>query len=108
MPEFAARAQQETLRKELGLRDLVLAQVLCVVGTSWGGIAAKLGRAHVVFWLAAILLFYVPLAAVVIQLNRRMPLAGVVYLCAKEGFVEMVGSRTFSNTRVFAVTLFVR
>ena len=26
---------------------------------------AKLGRAHVVFWLAAILLFYVPLAAVV-------------------------------------------
>ena len=35
--------------KELGLRDLVLAQVLCVVGSSWVGIAAKVGRAHVVF-----------------------------------------------------------
>ena len=65
-----AERQQETLRRELGLRDLVLAQVLCVVGSSWVGIAAKLGRAHVVFWLSAMLLFYLPLAAVVIYLNR--------------------------------------
>jgi len=58
------------LRRELGLRDLVLAQVLCVVGSSWVGIAGKVGRAHVVFWLGAMLLFYLPLAAVVIYLNR--------------------------------------
>jgi hypothetical protein len=43
-----ASAQQPGLRKELGLGDLVMAQVLCVVGSSWVGIAAKLGRAHVV------------------------------------------------------------
>jgi hypothetical protein len=30
----------------------------------------------VVFWLAAMLAFYVPLAAVVIFLNRLMPLEG--------------------------------
>src|SRR5438270_3148391 len=91
MPESGARVEQETLRKELGLRDLVLAQVLCVVGSSWVGVAAKLGRAHVVFWLAAMLAFYVPLAAVVIFLNRLMPLEGGLYQWAKQGFGEMAG-----------------
>src|SRR5580704_15347887 len=32
------------LKRQLGLRDLVLAQVLCVVGSAWGGVAAELGR----------------------------------------------------------------
>ena len=59
------QVSERTLRKELGLGDLVLAQVLCVVGSSWVGIAAKLGRTHVVMWLAAMALFYVPLAVVV-------------------------------------------
>ena len=68
--------EEAALRKELGLGDLVLAQVLCVVGSSWVGVAAKLGRAHVVFWLVAMLAFYLPLAAVVIYLNRLMPLGG--------------------------------
>src|SRR5438067_2815379 len=97
------RSAEAGLRKELGLRDLVLAQVLCVVGSSWVGIAAKLGRAHVVFWLAAILLFYVPLAAVVIQLNRRMPLEGGLYQWAKAGFGEMAGFLTAWNLWVYAV-----
>jgi len=39
----------------------------------------KLGRTHVVMWLAAMLLFYVPLAVVVIYLNRAMPLEGGLY-----------------------------
>ena len=50
-------SEQAGLRKELGLGDLVLAQVLCVVGSTWVGIAAKLGRAHVAFWLGAMLLY---------------------------------------------------
>src|SRR5437763_7812594 len=105
MPEFAARAQQETLRKELGLKDLVLAQVLCVVGSSWVGVAAKLGRAHVVFWLVAILLFYLPLAAVVIYLNRLMPLEGGLYQWAKQGFGEMAGFLIAWNLWVYAVVV---
>jgi amino acid transporter len=95
--------QQASLRKELGLRDLVLAQVLCVVGSSWVGVAAKLGRAHVVFWLAAMLLFYLPLAAVVIYLNRLMPLEGGLYQWAKAGFGEMAGFLTAWNLWVYAV-----
>src|SRR5271168_1753449 len=53
------------LRRELGLRDLVLAQVLDVVGSGWVGVASKLGQAHAVFWMSAMLLYYVPLALVV-------------------------------------------
>lgn len=96
-------AQQPGLRKELGLTDLVMAQVLCVVGSSWVGIAAKLGRAHVAFWLGGILLFYVPLAVVVIYLNRMMPLEGGLYQWAKSGFGEMAGFLTAWNLWVYAV-----
>jgi hypothetical protein len=64
------------LRKELGLIDLVLMQILYVVGSSWVGTAAKLGTSHTVFWLLAIASFYLPQAAVVIFLSRMMPLEG--------------------------------
>src|SRR5947209_16085145 len=101
--EASARAGQEHLRKELGLGDLVLAQVLCVVGSSWVGIAGKLGRSHVVFWLAAMLVFYLPLAAVVIYLNRLLPLEGGLYQWAKAGFGEMAGFLTAWNLWVYAV-----
>jgi glutamate:GABA antiporter len=95
--------EQAGLRKELGLRDLVLAQVLCVVGSTWVGVAAKLGRAHVAFWLGAMLLYYIPLAIVVIYLNRMMPLEGGLYQWAKSGFGEMAGFLTAWNLWVYAV-----
>jgi glutamate:GABA antiporter len=98
-----ASLEQAGLRKELGLGDLVMAQVLCVVGSSWVGIAAKLGRAHLAFWLGGILLFYLPLAIVVIYLNRLMPLEGGLYQWAKSGFGEMAGFLTAWNLWVYAV-----
>jgi glutamate:GABA antiporter len=91
------------LRKELGLWDLVLAQVLCVVGSTWVGIAAKLGRSYVAYWIGAMALFYVPLAVVVIYLNRQMPLEGGLYQWAKAGFGEMAGFLTAWNLWVYAV-----
>jgi len=98
-----ASLEQTGLRKELGLGDLVMAQVLCVVGSTWVGIAAKLGRAHVAFWLGSMLLYYVPLAVVVIYLNRKMPLEGGLYQWAKSGFGEMAGFLTAWNLWVYAV-----
>ena len=98
-----ATHEQAGLRKELGLGDLVMAQVLCVVGSTWVGIAAKLGRAHVAYWLGAMLLYYVPLAVVVIYLNRMMPLEGGLYQWAKSGFGEIAGFLTAWNLWVYAV-----
>jgi len=83
--------QSAALKKPLALRDLVLTQILFVVGSTWVGTAAKLGQAPLFFWLLAILLFYIPQGAVVIYLNRRMPLEGGIYQWAKLGFNEFAG-----------------
>ena len=83
--------QSVALKKPLGLRDLVFTQILFVVGSSWVGTAAKLGQAHLFFWLLAIVLFYVPQAAVVIYLSRVMPLEGGIYQWAKLAFNEFAG-----------------
>src|SRR5216117_4256662 len=89
--EQKVETRSEFLKKPLGLFDLVLTQILFVVGSTWVGTAAKLGRAHLFFWLLAILLFYIPQAAVVIYLNRLMPLEGGIYQWAKFAFNEFVG-----------------
>jgi amino acid transporter len=102
-PTSPTETEEAGLRKQLGLRDLILAQILCVVGSSWVGVAAKLGRAHVVFWVVSMLLFYLPLAAVVIYLNRLLPLEGGLYQWAKVGFGEMAGFLTAWNLWVYAV-----
>jgi len=102
-PTSTAETEEARLRKPLGLGDLILAQILCVVGSSWVGVAAKLGRAHVVFWVVSMLLFYLPLAAVVIYLNRLLPLEGGLYRWAKAGFGELAGFLTAWNLWVYAV-----
>src|SRR5216117_3603647 len=89
--EHEVESHSVALTKPLGLRDLVLTQILFVVGSSWVGTAAKLGPSHLFFWLLAIMLFYVPQAAVVIYLNRLMPLEGGIYQWAKFAFNEFTG-----------------
>jgi len=88
------QARSASLRKELGLVSLVLTQVMYVVGSGWVGTAAKLGPSHVVFWSLAILLYYLPQAAVVIYLNRRMPLEGGLYQWATVGLGDFWGFLT--------------
>src|SRR5581483_8399167 len=78
---------------------------LCVLGSSWVGVAAKLGRQHVAYWLGAMALFYVPLAVVVIYLNRLLPLEGGLYQWAKAGFGEMAGFLAAWNLWIYAVVV---
>jgi amino acid transporter len=101
--EQAVEAHSADLRKELGLPDLTLTQVLFIVGLPWVGVAAKQGPAHVILWLAAIAFFYLPSAAVVIHLNRAMPLEGGLYQWAKLGFNELTGFLVAWNLWLFAI-----
>jgi amino acid transporter len=91
------------LRKDLGVVDLTLTQILFIIGLPWVGVAAKQGPAHVVLWLAAIVLFYLPSAAVVIHLNRAMPLEGGLYQWAKLGFNELTGFMVAWNLWLMAI-----
>jgi glutamate:GABA antiporter len=93
------------LRRQLGLRDLVLAQVLCVVGSTWVGVAAGFGRAQALTWVAAMLLFYFPVAAVVIGLNRVMPLEGGLYVWAHRAFGDLGGFLTAWNLWVYGIAV---
>ncbi len=98
-------ARSAHLRRELGLADLVLTQILYVVGLSWVGAAAKLGRAQIPFWLAAMALFYLPQAAVVIHLSRRLPLEGGLYQWAKLTLGGGVAFLVAWNLWLYAIVL---
>ncbi len=101
--EAAVEARSAELRKELGVRDLALTQILFIIGLTWIGVAGKLGPAHVVMWLLAAALFYLPLTAVVIWLNQLMPLEGGLYQWAKLGFNQAIGFMVAWNLWLYVI-----
>ena len=96
---------EHQLRRQLGLRDLVLSQILCVVGTMWVGVAAGLGRAQTLMWIGAMLAFYVPMAGSVIALNRAMPLEGGLYVWAHKAFGNLGGFLTAWNLWFYGIAV---
>src|ERR1051325_10632990 len=103
--ERDVEARSAVFKKELGLFDLVLTQVVFVVGTFWVGWAARLGHEQNVFWILAIITFYLPLAAAVIFLNRLMPLEGGLYQWSKLAFNDFVAFMVGWNLWVFAISI---
>jgi len=105
------RAEQEVIarsaefKKQLGLLDLTLTQILFIVGLGWVGVAGKLGPSHMVFWLLATALFYIPTAIVVIRLNELMPLEGGLYQWARLGFNEITGFMVAWNLWLYVIVL---
>src|SRR3954447_21262625 len=84
--EHRVEAKSAALKKELRLVDLVGIQILTIVGISWIGTAGKLGSSHIMFWLPAVLLFYVPSGFVAAHLAQEMPLEGGMYQWARLRF----------------------
>ena len=103
--ERDVEARSAVFKKELGLIDLVLTQVVFVVGTFWVGWAARLGSQQSAFWILAIITFYVPLAVAVIFLNRLMPYEGGLYQWSKLAFNDFVAFMVGWNLWVFAITI---
>ncbi len=95
-----------SLKKDLGVLDLALMQILYIVGLAWVGVAAKLGPSHLVFWLLAVVLFYIPTAKVVIYLSSLMPLEGGLYQWARLGLQsEFWGFLAAANLWLYATVL---
>ena len=95
--------KQPHLRRPLRLVDLVLTQVLFVVGGGWVGTAAGLGRSQAVTWMMAMLVFYLPVAAAVLCLNREMPLEGGLYVWARIAFGNFAGFLVAWNIWVYSI-----
>ncbi|MEI9977316.1 MAG: amino acid permease [Ignavibacteriota bacterium] len=75
------------LKPKLGLRDVTLLAIACVMGTRWIPAAAHAGPGSVTLWLVAAVLFAAPLAAVVGALAMKYPGAnGGLYAWTRADF----------------------
>ena len=78
----------ETTRfiKALGLRDVVLMNIVAVVGMRWIARGARTGPPSVTLWVLAWIAFFVPLALAVAALARKYPEQGGVYAWVRRAF----------------------
>jgi len=74
------------LRRELSLRDLILFNITAGVTLRWISYAASTGPFTLSIWLLAFMLFFIPLAYVVIDFTRKMPKEGGLYQWTKSTF----------------------
>ncbi len=94
------------LTRELTLRDLVMIQVILIVSLTWPAYAAKQGASQLTLWILAILLFYMPLAAVVMKLSREIPIEGGAYQWVKEGITPFAGFMAGWSVTIAVVALY--
>jgi glutamate:GABA antiporter len=79
------------LRRAMGFWDVVLFLVAAVVGLRWITTAAAAGPSSLVVWAVAFAAFFVPLAVTVIDLSRRYPEEGGLYVWVKHAFGDFAG-----------------
>lgn len=100
-----------SLQQALGVRDVVLLNVVAIVGLRWVALAAAAGNASVVLWIGALLLFFIPQAFAVIELTSRIPEEGGVYPWADAAFGDfhgfMAGWCYWTNNLVYFPNLLV-
>ncbi len=80
-----------TIPKSLTLRDLVLMNLVAIVGLRWVATAAAAGPSSVTLWLLAMALFFVPQGLAVAELSSRFPEEGGVYVWTKRAFGDFHG-----------------
>jgi glutamate:GABA antiporter len=90
MPTAAATNTHE-LKRVLRLGDLVLFNVVAVLGLRWVATSAKAGPSSLVLWGLAALLFFIPQGIAVISLASRFPEEGGVYAWTRRTFGEWNG-----------------
>ena len=82
---------QPALRRELGLRDLVLFNIAAVVGIRWLAAAAHTGPGSLSLWVLVAALFFVPSALAVSRLAARYPEEGGLYVWTRRSFGDWHG-----------------
>ena len=76
------------LPRTLGLRDLVLFNIVAVLSLRWLATAAAAGPSSLTLWVLAALLFFVPQGLAVSDLSARYPEEGGIYFWTKRTFGE--------------------
>lgn len=79
------------LLRALKVRDIILFNVVAIVGIRWISIAASTGPSSISLWVLALVLFFLPQAVAVIYLSKKHPVEGGVYEWAKIEFGDFHG-----------------
>ena len=82
----AAEKEAGGFIRALGLRDVVLMNIVAVVGMRWIARGARTGPASVTLWILAWIAFFVPLAVACSMLAKRYPEQGGVYSWVRRAF----------------------
>lgn len=80
-----------TLRKTLGLRDLILFNIIAVVGLGSLANAAQFGLPSLTLWVVALVVFMIPFGLTVVELHNRLPGEGGLYRWTSEAFGDKHG-----------------
>jgi amino acid transporter len=72
----------------LGLRDVVLFNMVAVIGLRWLATAAKAGPGTLALWILAAAFFFIPQGLAVLALSARFPSEGGIYTWARETLGE--------------------
>jgi amino acid transporter len=99
------------LKRSIGFRDLALFYVVTGLSIRWIATAAAAGPSVLVVWLLALICFFIPLAASVMELSSRYPQEGGIYIWAEQAFGEFSGFITawtywMSNVPYFSAVLY--
>ena len=79
------------LKRGIRFRDLVLFYIVSGLSVRWTATAAAAGPSILIVWVAALLFFFVPLAASVMELSSRLPEEGGIYIWTREAFGDASG-----------------
>jgi amino acid transporter len=80
-----------TLRRALGTFDLVLLNIVTIIGLRWLSTAAQIGPSSLTLWGLALLTFFIPSALAVLELSSRIPHEGGLYQWTTAALGDMHG-----------------
>jgi amino acid transporter len=80
-----------SLQRGIRFRDLVLFYVVVSLSIRWTAMAAAAGPGILIVWAAALIGFFIPLAACVMELSSRYPDEGGLYVWTREAFGDFPG-----------------
>ena len=82
---------QPQLKRTLGLRDLIMLNVSCMVGLASLPQVAQFGLGSIALYVLAIIMFVIPCGLMIAELNARIPEEGGFYLWTKMAFGDFHG-----------------
>ncbi|MEO8726609.1 MAG: APC family permease [Acidobacteriaceae bacterium] len=93
IPQHTKMANPPTsaLRRELGFWDVLLFNIVAVLGPRWVAAAAHNGTSSISLWVLAAVLFFMPTAFILVELSTRFPSEGGLYIWTREAFGDFHG-----------------